>query len=419
MMRSRVRWLGILATAGTLLAACGGSAAPSQASAGPIKVGYLVPLTGTFAANGLAEERGFKLGLHDFGSTVDGRKIQTIFLDDQADPTVGLQDARQLIEQDHVDVIEGPLAANVIAAVDAYVLPLGIPEDDLSLCSAIQLTDYVKYHDGLDSGWVCNQPATVAAEWAYNVMHWRHITTVGQDFAFGWEVDGGFATAFEKLGGTIDKMIWFPNTTVDFSPYVAQIPRNTDAVYAEVSGEVAVRFTQAYQQFGLHGRIPLFGITQLTDQSALPAEQPSAVSGVHIVAQYCDDIQTPQNQRFANEYFARYGQYPAYYSDAGYTKARLLIEALKRVNGNTSNRAALIKAMRSTPIVSARGPVKLSGPPAYSPYQNIYVCTVKDVGGHLRNVPIMTYHNVPPWGPLTEQEWLAAFVRDSAARPTP
>lgn len=410
------RWIGVLGAALLLLAACGGAAGGT--SSGPIKVGYIVPLTGNFASNGKDEQNGFQLGLRDFGDTVNGRKIQPVFVDGQADPNVGLQAARQLVENQHIDVLEGPLAANVIAAVDAYILPQGIPTDDLSACSAVQLDDYVRSKNGVDSGWVCNQPATQAAEWAYNDMHWRHIVTAGQDFAFGWEVNGGFATAFKKLGGTIDKMIWFPNSTLDFSPYVSQIPRNTDAVYAEVSGQVAVRFTQAYQQFGLRSTLPLFGITQLTDQSALPAEDPATALGLHIGAQYCDGIQTPENQKFANEYKAQYGHYPAYYSDAGYTKARLLVEALKKVKGNTSDRKSLINAMRTTPIQSARGPVKLSGAPAFSPTQNIYICEVKRVNNELRNVPIKTYSNVPPWGPLTEKEWESAFRHDSAARPS-
>ncbi|HLH68590.1 MAG TPA: penicillin-binding protein activator [Candidatus Dormibacteraeota bacterium] len=402
-----------------LVAACGGASNQGGASASPIKVGYEVPLTGNFASNGRDEENGFKLGLKDFGDVVDGHKIVPIFADTAADPNQALSVAHQLVENQGVQIFEGPLAANEIAAVAAYLGPRGIPTDDLSMCSAIQLDYYVKFNNGLSSGWACNQPAIMAAEWAYNDMHWRHIVTVGQDFAFGWLVDGGFAAAFKQLGGTIDKMIWFPNTTLDFSPYVSQIPTNVDAVYAEVSGQVAVRFTQAYLQFGLRNKVPLFGITQMTDYSALPSEEPAAVLGLHTGAQYCDGIQSPQNQKFANEYKAAYGTYPGYYSDAGYTKARLLVAALKRLHGDVSNKKAVIQAMRTTPIVSARGPVKLSGPPAYSPIQNIYICQVEQVNGELRNVPIKTYKNVPPWGILPESKWIEEFRHDSAARPTP
>jgi hypothetical protein len=73
--------------------------------------------------------------------------------------------------------------------------------------------------------------------------------------------------------------------------------------------------------------------------------------------------------------------------------------------------------MRSTPIVSSRGPVRLSGAPAFAPIQNVYICQVKQVGADLRNVPIKTYTAVKPPGPFSEAAWEAEFRRDSGGRP--
>lgn len=422
-MIDKSRWsTAALAVITVLTAACGGGGGGGGGTAdtSPIKVGYLVPLTGGFASNGRNEQNGFNLGLKDFGDKVNGRKLQVSYLDTQADPNVALSQARELIDNEKIDVLEGPLAANEIAAVAAYAGPKGIPTDDLSMCSAIQLDYYVKFGSGLSSGWACNQPAIMAAKYAYEDLHWRRVVTIGQDFAFGWLVVGGFADEFKALGGTIEKMVWAPNTTADFSPYVSQFPTTgVDGVYAELSGATAIRFTGAYKAFGLKDKLPLLGITQLTDYSALPSEDPAAVLGLHTGAQYCDGIPTPENQKFANEYKAQYGVYPGYYSDAGYTKARLLLSALQKVNGVTSDHKALMKAMKSTAIVAPRGPVKLSGGPAFAPIQNIYICEVKQVNGELRNVPIKTYANVQPWGALTESQWEEGFKKYSAARPTP
>jgi len=180
----------------------------------------------------------------------------------------------------------------------------------------------------------------------------------------------------------------------------------------------AIRFTDAYRQFGLKGKVPMLGITQITDYSALPAEAPEAALGLFTNAQYCDGIDTPQNTKFASEYHSAYNTYPGYYSDAGYTKARLLVTALKKLNGVTKNKKAVASAMRSTPIVASRGTVRLSGAPAFSPIQNIYICEVKQVAGALRNVPIKTYTAVKPWGALSQSAWEANFRKDSAGRPT-
>lgn len=183
-----------------------------------------------------------------------------------------------------------------------------------------------------------------------------------------------------------------------------------------MAGAAAVRFSNAYKSFGYKDKVPLIGTTTLTDYSALPAEDPASVLGVHIASHYCDGIPTLENQKFVDGYRAQYGVFPGYYSEGGYTKARLLISALKKLNGRTSDRQALVRAMKSTPIVAPRGPVKLS-PDADTPIQNVYVCEVRSVNGALRNVPVATIPNVQPWGPLSQAEWRSIFEHDSSARP--
>lgn len=399
-----------------VMAGCGGGGQSGTANTSPIKIGYLVPLTGTSASPGKNEQNGWNLGLKDFGDTVNGRKIETIFNDTGGDPNVALSDARNLVTVDNVAMIEGPLMANEQAAVASYLNPQHIPVDDLSECSAAQLTDYAKYGNAYSSGWTCDQPDLKAAEYLYNDLHLSHITLIGADYAFGWLSMGGFVTVYKKLGGTIDKAIWAPITTTDYGPYVTQIPQTTQAVFAVMVGANGARFTNAYQSFGLKAKIPLYGNTTLTDYSVLPGEDPNAITGIRIVAQYCDGITTSINQKFADEYKAAYNTYPGYYAEAGYAKARLAISAFKSLNGDTSKPANITKALKGESIVAPRGPVKLSSVTS-SPIQNIYVCEVKMVNGSLRNVPIKTYPNVQPWGSLSEAEWRAHFNRDSAGRP--
>jgi branched-chain amino acid transport system substrate-binding protein len=141
--------------------------------------------------------------------------------------------------------------------------------------------------------------------------------------------------------------------------------------------------------------------------------------GMRTDSQYCDGIQSPENQKFAEEYRTQFGTYPSYYSDAGYAKARLLVEALTKLNGDTSDKKAVVRAMRTTQIQAARGPVKLAGAPAYAPIQNVYICQVQTVNGVLRNVPIKTYPNVQPWGPLSQKAWIDEYRHDSAGQPSP
>ena len=105
------------------------------------------------------------------------------------------------------------------------------------------------------------------------------------------------------------------------------------------------------------------GITTLTDQAALPAENTAAALGIYTDAQYCDGNPSAVNQAFANSYHAAYGVYPSYYSEAGYTKAQILVAALKSLHGKVTSEKALSAAMRAVHITAPRGPVSLTTAP--------------------------------------------------------
>jgi branched-chain amino acid transport system substrate-binding protein len=407
-----------LLTCAGLAAACGGSGGGSSSPHAPVKVGYLLPLTGVFTKNGISEEDGFKLGLKQFGSSVDGHPIQVTYDNDQGEPAVSLSDARQLVTSANVQVVEGPLVSSAIAAVSPYVLGQGVPEDDLYLASPQLAQDYTKHGVGLTSGWDGFAPSTVAARWAAGTMHWQHVTAVGLGISYGWQGVGGFAAQLKAMGGKIDKMIWVPSNAVDMSSYVSAIPPSTQAVYVVLSGSQAANFVNSYQSFGLQKKIPLVGITTLTDQAALPAEKPAAALGIYTGAQYCDGNPAAANQTFANAYRAAYGDYPSYYSEAGYTKAEILVSALKSLHGNVTSEKALSDAMRAVKITAPRGPVSLSSD-SWSPIENEYICKVESVGGSLRNVPITTYPGIPPWGTLSHSAWEPLFTSTSVGPPSP
>jgi branched-chain amino acid transport system substrate-binding protein len=405
-------------TAALALAACGGSAGPTAGSAAaPVRVGYLLPLTGVFTSNGTEEENGFKLGLANFGAAVDGHPVDVTYLNTEGTPAVALSDATQLVTRDHVQVVEGPLVSSEIAVVAPYVLAQNTVEDDLYLASPAQVQAYAKSRLGFTSDWNGYQPTTEGAQWAYDTMHWRHVTTVGLNISYGWQGVGGFEAEFKKLGGTIDKSVWVPSNTVEMSSYVSSIPSGTQAVFVVLSGAQAANFVNTYAQFGYKAKTPLMGITTLTDQAALPAEHPAAALGIYTDAQYCDDLPTPVNQQFANAYRARYGHYPSYYAEAGYTKAEILIKALGSLHGNVASEAGLAQAMQQMQVAAPRGPVSLSQV-TWSPIENEYICKVETVNGSLRNVPIVTYPDVPPWGALSESAFQSSFAQQSKSPPS-
>jgi branched-chain amino acid transport system substrate-binding protein len=417
--RSR-RWGALalaLAASSTVLAACGSSGSSgSSSSSGPIPIGYELPLTGTAALAGKAEQEGWNLGLKVFGSSVNGHKIVTYFDDTGGNPATALSDAHALVQQKHVQIMEGPLLASEDAAVAPYLGAQKVPTDNLAICGQIQVTDDAKYGNALSSGWICNTPDIMAADYMYKDLGYRHVTVLATDYAFGWLSAGGFIKQFTMLGGKIDKVIWPPLTATDYGPYVSSIPKTTQAVFAETVGAAGPLFTKAYAQFGLRGTIPLFGMTNVFDYSVLPGEVPADVMGDEMSAQYCDGINNPVNNRFTTLFFKTYHTYPGYYAEAAYVHAELAVAALKRLHGVGTDATAVAHALKTTPITAPRGPVRLSAV-LYGPIQNDYICKVENVHGTLKDVPIKTYTSVQPWGTLPYKVWTQEFTADSVGRP--
>lgn len=400
------------------LCACGSGGGSAGSSAhSPITVGYELPLTGTVALAGKQEEEGWNIGLQAFGRSVDGHRIVTYFDDTGGNPAVALSDARSLVQSKHVQIMEGPLLASEDAAVAPYLGAQHVPLDNLAICSQTQLTDNATYGNALSSGWVCNTPDIMAADYLYTDLGYRHVTVLANDYAFGWLSAGGFIKQFTQLGGKIDKVLWPALTTVDYGPYVSSIPKSTQAVFAETLGAGSVDFTKAYAQFGLRGKIPLFGNTTVFDYSVLPGEVAQDVLGDQMSAQYCDGINTPANTKFTSLFARAYHTRPGYYAEAAYVHAELAVAALKSLHGVATDATAVARALKTTAVTAPRGPMRLS-PVVDGPIQNDYICKVENVQGTLEDVPIKTYRSVSPWGTLPYQAWAQEFKIDSVGQPS-
>jgi branched-chain amino acid transport system substrate-binding protein len=177
-----------------------------------------------------------------------------------------------------------------------------------------------------------------------------------------------------------------------------------------------VDLTKAYAQYGLRGKIPLFGNTTVFDYSVLPGESQSSVLGDEMSAQYCDGINNPVNKQFTSGFEQAYHTRPGYYAEAAYVHAELAVAALKRLNGDATDPKAVAHALKTTPIKAPRGPVTLSSA-VDGPIQNNYICKVENVNGTLEDVPVSTQTAVQPWGTLPYQTWVQEFKADSVSRP--
>jgi branched-chain amino acid transport system substrate-binding protein len=374
-----------------------------KAELGPIKIGFMVPLSGGSAQNGRDILNGFLLYLDEIGYRAGGRKIQLIVEDDEAIPAVGLTKARKLVERDEVHVMAGALLSSTGYALAPYIESMKIPMV-YPVVSADDLTQRRQGQWIVRTGWSGSQPNHAFGEYAYHTLGVRSVVTIALDYAFGWESVGGFERTFLAEGGRIRKKIWVPVSVHDFAPYLAQIPRDVDAVYALLLGRSALQFMKQYREFGLKGRVTLIGGGTTTDEHVLPFMGDEAI-GTVTALHYSAVLNTPANQAFARAYRARFKKVPSYYSESMYTGGKWLVAAINAIDGRVEDRSALLEALRNArPSDLPRGPVELDG--YGNPIENVYIRRVERVNGELQNTVIDTFPKVSQFWKYSPAEYL-------------
>ena len=374
-----------------------------SAEKGPIKLGFIAPLSGGMAANGKDMLMGLQQYLEEVKYQVAGRKIELIVEDDEANPAVGLTKTRKLVERDGVHIMTGGLMASTAYALAPYIDSKGIPMT-YPIMSADDITQRKVPKWIVRTGWSSSQPHQPFGEYAYNVLKYRKVSIVAYDFAFGWECAGGFHKTFEDAGGKVIQKIWVPMTAQDMSPYLSQISKDADAVFAVFSGRLTLQWVKQYKEFGLKDRIPLIGGGTVTDEHALPSMGDEAI-GIITPLIYSEVLDNPANKKFVKGFRAKAKKAASYYSEGAYSGARWIVEAIKAINGDVENRAKLLQALKNVELKDLpRGPMKLDH--YGNPVQNVYIRKVEKVNGALQNTVIHTYPNVSQFWKSSPEEFL-------------
>ncbi len=341
---------------------------PAQAQGQPaLKVGLMLPATGTFAALGTAIENGFKLYVAEQGGKLGGREIQYFKVDDESDPSKATDNVNKRIKRDNVAVIVGTghsgVALAMARAVKESVPNAGADAITGPLCAPnIIRSSFSNWQPGYATG-------VIAAQKGY-----KKAMTITWGYAAGQETVKGFSEAFEKGGGKVIKDLSLPFPNVEFQPLLTEIAaQKPDVVFAFFAGGGAVKFVKDYDAAGLKKSIPLMGSGFLTD-GTLEAQGDSA-QGLLTSLHYADSLNTPRDNAFRNKYAVTYKAQPDVYAVQGYDAAQILAAGLGAVKGDFKQRDVMVAAMRKMTVDSPRGKYTLSA--AHNPVQDFYIREAK------------------------------------------
>ena len=366
--RRVVKALGAVGALGAL-----GAPAVAFGQSAKVKVGLMLPYTGTYAALGRAIENGFKLYVKEQGGKLGGREIEYATVDDESEPAKAPDNVNKLIKRDNVDVIVGTVHSGVQMAIvkaardndKLLIIPnAGADEATGALCAPnIFRVSFSNSQPGLAMG-------QFAAQKKY-----KTAVTITWKYAAGEQSIGGFKETFEKGGGKVIKELFLPFPNVEFQALLTEIASlKPDCAYTFFAGGGAVKFVKDYAAAGLKDKIPLLGAGFLTD-GTLDA-QGAAADGLLTTLHYADNLKTPRNNAFRLAYAKAYDSKADVYAVQGYDSAQLLAVGLAAVKGDLAKRADMIKAMAAAKIDSPRGPITLSS--SHNVVQDFYLRKVEN-----------------------------------------
>ncbi|MET9602883.1 ABC transporter substrate-binding protein [Streptomyces sp. NPDC006459] len=327
----------ITVTTGLLLATgCGGASlgtGDKSKQTGPVKIGLLVPQSGTYKALGDDMKAGFELYVQQHGGRLGGREVQIVVADEGETADSGKAAAEKLVKQDRVLAVSGVVSSATVNGVkdlfETSRIPLvGSNASPTTLTGAkyIWRTSYVNDEPGKALG-------KHVAERAGGP-----VFLIAAGYQAGKDEIEGFKSTFLPAGGSIageEVYTPFPGTK-NFQPYLSQIENSgAKAVFCFYAGGAAVDFVKQYRDFGLAGRIPLYAPGFLTEGGVLKG-QGDAANGVLTALNYSADLANAANRTFAPAYKAAHGTDPTTYAMASWDAAQVLDKAIAAAGGNVT-----------------------------------------------------------------------------------
>ncbi|HEY7162995.1 MAG TPA: ABC transporter substrate-binding protein [Candidatus Binatia bacterium] len=334
-----------------------------------LRIGLMLPYTGTYAQLGIAITNGFKLAVSERGGKLGGREIDYSTVDDEAEPAKAPENTNKLVQRDKVDVLVGTVHSGVQMGMVKIARETGtlmvIPNAGLNdatgpLCAPnIFRTSFSNWQPSFPMGKILADRGI------------RNVVTLAWKYGAGEEAVAAFNEGFIKAGGKSIRGLWIPFPNVEFQALLTEIASmKPDAVFVFFAGGGAAKFIKDYAAASLRKTIPLFGSGFLTD-GVLDAAG-DAAQGLETTLHYGDGLDSKRDRDFRAGYAkASFKAEPDVYAVQGYDTALLLAAGLDAVKGAFSKKKEMIAAMEKAKIDSPRGSWTLSK--AHNPIQDIYL----------------------------------------------
>ena len=355
------RWLVVLlvVAVGLMLLAsgCGGT---KQCSTDVIKVGIILPLTGSEAMFGTMEKNAFEMAYEELKAagktTINGKEIQLLFEDDQGKQDVAKSATEKLVNQDKVVMLSGGYSSactNVIAgsaqALNTPFLVVTGSSDEIT-----------------KQGWQYVFRGTAAPASKYTGALWdmiekvvkpKNVALIYENTDFGTSSAKGFREDCAKRGINIVFDQHYEHGAIDFKPMLANMrSTNPDMVFAVSYVMDAAMICKQMKELDFNVDLFVGGGAGYT----MPEFKDNAGDASEYIASttlWVPNVAWPGASEFFENYQKKYQKEPDYHGAQAYATMYVIADALSRAEDFTP--AAVQKALKETDLQTIMGPIKL------------------------------------------------------------
>ena len=299
------------------------------AAQGPFRIGASLSLTGTYAALGQNQQRGYQLcakQVNEKGGVL-GRKIEFVFYDDQSQPATAVRLYERLISQDKVELLMGPYSSAISEAVanvnERYRMPMVAP-----MASTTSI-----FKKGRKFIFMMQSPAEVYLEGLIDLAVWKGLKTmavINEDTLFPKATVQGTVELAKKKGLQVVFVEAYPKGNTDFSAILTKVrAANPDVLGAATYFDDAVAITRQMKELNVAPK--MYGVTVGGDLPKFYELLGKNAEYVYGSTQWEAELPYPGSKEFAESYRKEFpGADLSYHSAGGYGGCQVLVEAIKR-----------------------------------------------------------------------------------------
>ena len=334
--------------------------APQQQLGPVLKIGQISMLSGVMALYGQQQTRGFALGLeYASGGKKDAqgryiianRPVEVLTRDDEGNAEKGVALARQLIESEKVELLQGPVSSAVAAALTTVALENKIVLMVDPAASYFTTGAYFNPYVFRTSRTSFDDTLIIAKYLVENVgKTWAHIAV---DNAFGRGSGAALKYSVELYGGSIVADIYAPLTTTDFTPYIQQaMDSGAKCLFLTWSG---TGYVTLYQQLGDLGAFDKMKVaTGYGDNASFAAVYGAAIGQIGLNVYHYTAAKNAVNDWLTKRHIELYKEPPDLFTAGGMASALAFAAALEKTGGKTSG-DVLIPALEGLKFEGPKG----------------------------------------------------------------